>query len=178
MNLRTLVTFAAIITGVLTAPKDVHLIAKSDNKTIDGVGLCSIRESLTVSYMFLGTGIERFTWETTNNTFFDTTVSDMYVAYLQRWGNLIVVAAGYTDSQFTVSPCNYLVVNGSERVFYAAKSTNDPANYSSSYYQVLYYAEEEDAPDDSIPFSVYVESADTTSSSIQTATLYSTDSSS
>ncbi|KAK9242502.1 hypothetical protein V1506DRAFT_547328 [Lipomyces tetrasporus] len=171
MKFLTLATLAALATGALAVTKNVTLKVKSDDAIIDGMGLSSIHEGAAINYVFLGMGSEDLVYETTNSTIYDPNFIQGFPFYLQIWGNLVIVAVGVTDvAQFRVGPNSYLSVNGSENGFYAAKNTNDPYNYSSAEYQALYYADESDAPEGSIPFTIYVDSSESNVTSVAATT--------
>ncbi|KAK9320529.1 hypothetical protein V1517DRAFT_329092 [Lipomyces orientalis] len=172
MKFLTLATLAALASGALAVTKNVTLKVKSDDATIDGMGLSSIHEGAAINYVFLGIGSEDLVYETTNSTIYDPAIIPQFPFYLQIWGNVIAVAVGLTDdvSQFRVDSNSYLTVNGSENVFYAAKNTNDPYNYSSAQYQAVYYADKSDAPEGSIPFTIFVDSSESSTTSVVATT--------
>ncbi|KAK9364544.1 hypothetical protein V1509DRAFT_636036 [Lipomyces kononenkoae] len=172
MKFLALATFATFATSVLAATESIYLKVKSDNSTIDGQGLSSIHEGAAINYVFLGGASELLAYESTNNTIYDPYIFPPYPFYLQLWGSILIIGVGVVDDveQFRIDSNNYLTVNGSENVFYATMNTNDPYNYSAYSYQALYFADKSEAPEGAIPFRIFVESADSTTSSVATTT--------
>ncbi|KAK9235020.1 hypothetical protein V1525DRAFT_411264, partial [Lipomyces kononenkoae] len=173
LSLTTLATLATFATTAVAAPESVYLKVKSNDSTIDGQGLSSIHEGAAINYVFLGGASELLAYESSNNTIYDPYIYPPYPFYLQLLDSVVIVAVGLSDNveQFRVDSNNYLTVNGSENVFYAAKNTSDPYDYSAYSYQALYFADKSAAPEGAIPFRILVEpAAASTTSSVEATT--------
>ncbi|KAK9311774.1 hypothetical protein V1524DRAFT_411391 [Lipomyces starkeyi] len=150
MKLLSLAMLVAFTAGALAIPSDIYLEVKSENSTIDGMGITSIREGDALNYVFLAA------------------VSQLLVA--------LVISIGENPARFRINPNGYLTYNGSVSVFYAAKNTSDPYYYSLYSYQALYFTDSKLAPIGSIPFTVYADFAvspniSTTSSTASTTSM-------
>ncbi|KAK9350100.1 hypothetical protein V1505DRAFT_378047 [Lipomyces doorenjongii] len=170
MKFSTLAILATFVSSALAATESVYLKVKSDNPTIDGQGLSSIHEGAAINYVFLGSGSEELVYDSSNSTIYDPYIFPGYPFYLQIWGNIVIIGVGETITEFEIDSSNYLTVNGSESGFYAVMDTNDPYNYSAYAYEALYYPDGQDVPEGAIPFSIYVEDATSTTSSVATTT--------
>ncbi|KAK9234648.1 hypothetical protein V1525DRAFT_412424 [Lipomyces kononenkoae] len=186
----TVATLVALIAsvGTIAVPRDVYLRVKSENATINGMGLASIQENDGVNYVFLEAGPQLLVYESDNSTIYDPTIYQILPNpyYLQFSGSLVMISiASNNPTRFRIDANSYLTYNGSQVVFYATKNTDDPNNYSLYAYQALYYGTDgKFAPNGSISFKVYAElagypnasttssAAPTTSAKPSTATLY------
>ncbi|KAK9360711.1 hypothetical protein V1504DRAFT_372029, partial [Lipomyces starkeyi] len=156
----------------------IYLKVKSENSTIDGMGLTSIREGDALNYVFLAAGSQLLVYESTNSTIYDPTFYTMgpYPFYLELFGSALVISIGENPARFRIDSNGYLTYNGSVSVFYAAKNTSDPYYYSLHSYQALYFTDSKYAPIGSIPFTIYADFAvstniSTTSSAASTTSM-------
>ncbi|KAK9427356.1 hypothetical protein V1505DRAFT_380437 [Lipomyces doorenjongii] len=159
MKLLAIVMLVTFIARALATPADVYLKVKSQNSTIDGMGLISMREGDALNYVFLAAGSQLLVYESANSTIYDPMFypTGPYPFYLELFGSNLVVSIGENPTRFRINSNGYLTYNGSVTVFYAAKNTSDPYDYSLHAYQALYSTESRYVPIGSIPFTVYAE---------------------
>ncbi|KAK9481745.1 hypothetical protein V1527DRAFT_387640, partial [Lipomyces starkeyi] len=111
LSLAMLVAFTA---GALATPVDVYLKVKSENSTVDGMGLTSIREGDALNYVFLAAGSQLLVYESANSTIYDPTFYTMgsYPFYLELFGSVLVISIGENPARFRIDSNRYLTYNG------------------------------------------------------------------
>lgn len=137
----------------LAAAEQVTLYIASDNDSVNGNSIGFSHAGAGIDYGFLGTADSSVSldYDESAGSLSQPFVSGSVQSFSVDNKYVALTVAG-SNSKFSFNSENTLLVDGSDKGFYACKNTGDPYNMSTNSYELMFY--KSDAPSDCIEVTV------------------------
>ncbi|KGU29192.1 hypothetical protein MGS_03910 [Candida albicans P78042] len=153
-----LFTFLLFVAPILGKIQNVYLYVRSQNQTVNGNGLYSVKERPGINYFFLGppNRAQKLIYDDQNYYIYQRV--DPHTRYyfgIQR--NILQLSKG-NPQRVVMRRNGELNFRGDDKL-YAVKNIGDPINYSKDHYAVKYYANKNNVPKHAPKVTVYAKKA-------------------
>lgn len=132
----------------------ISLYAKSDNSSINGLGLFSLHEGEGYNYLFLGDpkNAQKLVYDTKMYHVFFYYVY-LFPYYLTLVNNFLQLSSVHYPFKIKIKKNGDLTFTYSDRL-YAMKNVDDPHNYSNEYYAIYYYPKSSIVPSQAMKVTI------------------------
>ena len=132
----------------------INLYSKSENSSVNGLGLFSLHEGEGYNYLFLGNP------KTAQKLIYDTQMYQVFFYYVYLFPYYLTLVNNFLQLSSVHYPFKIKIKKNGDLKFtysnrlYAMKNVDDPHNYSNEYYAIYYYPKSSIVPSQAMKVTI------------------------